>query len=32
MYCHATRPERAPRVIDHSLAYAFNCSAGCESP
>jgi hypothetical protein len=25
MNCHATRPEREPRVIDHSIASA--CSA-----
>ena len=32
MNCQATRPEREPRVIDHSLASALSCSTGISSP
>ena len=32
MNCQATRPEREPRVIDHSLASAVSCSTGISSP
>ncbi|CCC99782.1 protein of unknown function (plasmid) [Azospirillum baldaniorum] len=32
MNCQATRPERLPRVTDHSTASARSCSAGMSSP
>src|SRR5712671_2367778 len=32
MNCQATRPERAPRVTDHSTACLRNASAGTPSP
>ena len=32
MNCHATRPDRLPRVIDHSIASALSCPGGSSSP
>ena len=32
MNCQATRPEREPRVIDHSLASARSSSSGRSEP
>ena len=31
-YCHATRPERAPRVVAHSSASGWIFSSGCAMP